>query len=55
MSGKNVRVAKADELTEVSMRINGREHRGEVEPRTLRVRSTVTDIVLHCHKSRTRN
>jgi len=37
MSGKNVRVAKADELTELSMRINGEECRGEVEPRTLLV------------------
>ncbi len=37
MSGRNVRVAKADELTEVSMRINGKEYRGEVEPRTLLV------------------
>jgi len=37
MNGKNVRVAKADELTEVSMRINRKEHRREVEPRTLLV------------------
>jgi len=37
MSGKNIRVAKGDELTVVSVRINGREYRGEVEPRTLLV------------------
>jgi carbon-monoxide dehydrogenase small subunit len=37
MSGRNVKVAKADELTEVSMRINGKEYRGAAEPRTLLV------------------
>jgi aerobic carbon-monoxide dehydrogenase small subunit len=37
MSGKNVRVTKADELMEVSMRINGKEYKGEAEPRTLLV------------------
>jgi len=37
MNAKNVRVAKADELTKVFMRINGKEHGGEVEPRTLLV------------------
>jgi len=37
LSGGNIKVAKADESTEVSMRINGREYRGEVEPRTLLV------------------
>ena len=37
MSGRNLKAAKADELTEVSMRINGKERRGEVEPRTLLV------------------
>jgi len=36
MSGKNVK-AKASGLTEVFMKINGREYRGEVEPRTLLV------------------
>ena len=37
MSGGNIKAAKADELTEVSMRINGKEYTGEVEPRTLLV------------------
>ena len=37
MSEKNVKVAKADELAEVSMRINGKERKGDVEPRTLLV------------------
>jgi carbon-monoxide dehydrogenase small subunit len=37
MSKGNIKVAKADELTEVSMRINGKEYTGEVEPRTLLV------------------
>jgi len=37
MSARNVKAAKADELTGVSMRINGKECRGVVEPRTLLV------------------
>lgn len=37
MSEGNVKVAKADEPTEVSMRINGKEYRRKVEPRTLLV------------------
>jgi len=37
MSGRSVKAAKADELTEVSMRINGKERKGAVEPRTLLV------------------
>ena len=37
MSGGNIKAAKADELTEVFMRINGKEYTGKVEPRTLLV------------------
>jgi carbon-monoxide dehydrogenase small subunit len=37
MTTKSTRVAKADELTEISMRINRREYKGSVEPRTLLV------------------
>lgn len=37
MSGRNVKATKADELAEVSMRINGKEQKGDVEPRTLLV------------------
>jgi carbon-monoxide dehydrogenase small subunit len=37
MSSRDIKVAKSDELTGVSMRINGKEYRGEVEPRTLLV------------------
>ena len=37
MSGTSVKVAKADGLTEISTRINGKEYRGKVEPRTLLV------------------